>query len=173
MRTLFAQLTQNNEGLPAYSLIQEVHYYADNRGDSDMDIALYRKRYIRACVTNTTGELVVLLRPLRRSLVVREVPFQNVEGDLLSFHKEAILDFINAVGDNNPIHQEPPYVVPGLLIVETLWKQYGAKANKRGLSVVFHSATIAEDQIQLVYNTWNQSLQAYGGGALLFTAQFQ
>lgn len=41
--------------------------------------------------------------------------------ELAYFTERAILDFVNRIGDDNPIHRGVHPVVPGLMTLETLW----------------------------------------------------
>lgn len=172
MRSLFTQLTHNKEGLPKHSLITAVHYYNHGSSNNKLTVEQSDRRSFIVRIYGKEGQLIVVLRPLRRPLAVRHIPIQHVDGYDISFTIDTILQFVTAVGDNNPIHQTMPYVVPGLLILETLWHAYHSKLAGQCLSIYFHNATIAGDQIRLDVDEQHSLINGHGVEALLFSAQF-
>ena len=53
--------------------------------------------------------------------------------------------FVNDINDTNEIHREPPYVVPGCMILENLWNYWNISKSAQQMAIYFHAPVIADD----------------------------
>lgn len=172
MKSLLRELTIHDYGLPSYSLITRVRYMACCKKGYTVYIDRNDRKNLNIEITDDSGSLQVSLRPLRRALEVRQKAIQDSQEYGLSFSRESILQFVEDVHDQNTIHREAPYVVPGLMILESLWQQFGETSQYSTVDVQYYSPTLADDRIQIQVLDDNRRIEAYAGSILLFVAQF-
>lgn len=116
---------------------------------------------------DTTASLTVtLLRPLVRA---GEMPESVPQGEkTLSFviDKDEINAYLEAADDTNSIHRGDNPVVPGLCMVEHLWRELG-KPLPLYWDVKFKMPAFAGEQIDVYKN--GSALEGFCGGRELFT----
>lgn len=88
----------------------------------------------------------------------------------ISISKEKIMDFVNDVGDYNPIHRAAPYVVPGCLLLETLLIHVVCDPTIEKVSMKFKEPVYANQMIDLVIDKSQKILTAKVGEHIVFTA---
>ena len=73
-----------------------------------------------------TEILVKMIRPRQKISPIIGCRVQNSEKIWRIFTATEIFDFVNEIGDENPIHQLNPPIVPGFLILEKLCATFEA-----------------------------------------------
>ncbi len=93
---------------------------------------------------------MVDLRPVPRQFRIRSTIHQQGTDRAISFSKEEVIRFVNDINDTNEIHREPPYVVPGCMILENLWNYWNISKSAQQMAIYFHAPVIADDMVTLV-----------------------
>lgn len=88
----------------------------------------------------------------------------------ITISKEEIMDFVNDVGDYNPIHRAAPYVVPGCLLLETLLLHVVCDPTIEKVSMKFKEPVYANQMIDLVIDESQKILTAKVDEHIVFTA---
>lgn len=172
MRTLFYRLCNNDLPLPEYCVIKRIHFDSLGSDPSFCNIVENEPKLITVGVTDESGLLFVDLRPVRRQFRVRSEIIKTEATLPLSFSKEDILSFVDAVGDTNHIHREAPYVVPGCMILESVWNYWSKKYKAVEVSMHFHLPMIAGDQVSLIEIPEANHMEGYINDELIFSAYF-
>lgn len=172
MRNLLALLTDKDRlNLPTNCVITKVYYDTQGTERVTYHPIKVRENHISVCMSNPLGTLWVDLLQLTRPLPLRENSKVDNGPIMLNFTKDEIIDFVNEVTDRNIIHREHPYVVPGLLILERLWKSIKLSTSTVGLSIRFLSPTLANDRICIDIMDNKDILVGKMDGVLLFKAR--
>lgn len=146
MRRLLALLTDMEIlHLPTNCVITKAYFDTQGTDEIVFHDAEYKGNHISVCMSNTSGTLWIDLLQLTKPLQLRQIPKVDKGIKTLTFTKENILHFVDDVNDCNPIHRVSPYIVPGLLILENLWKYVVQDKSKVGIAVRFLSPMLAED----------------------------
>jgi hypothetical protein len=87
------------------------------------------------------------------------------------FTKEEILDFVNDVNDENPIHRTDHPVVPGCLTVKLLHD--GPCRGMSSIHVRFHEPCFAGEEVYLAPGAKDNTLNGMTKDRLLFTAAYK
>ncbi|MFR0064500.1 MAG: hypothetical protein ACLRUM_04285 [Veillonella parvula] len=90
----------------------------------------------------------------------------------ISFSKEEVIRFVNDINDTNSIHRENPYVVPGCMILETMWDFWNISKSALQMAIYFHAPVIADDKVTLVEYPEDAHVGGYIGDTLAFSATF-
>ena len=109
---------------------------------------------------------VTLLRPLVRAGEMPEVVPQGEKLLSLVIDKDEINAYLDAVNDTNSIHRGDNPVVPGLCMVERLWRELD-KPMPLNWDVKFKMPAFAGETIDVYKN--GQALDGYCGGRELFS----
>lgn len=146
MRNLLALLTDEETlNLPTNCVITKVYFDIQGTKDTVFHDIECKGNHISVCVSNTNGTLWVNLLQLTRPLQIRQIPEVDARVKNISFTKDEITEFVEDVNDRNRIHREVPYVVPGLLILEHLWKHMLNNNATLGMSIRFLVPMLAND----------------------------
>ena len=65
----------------------------------------------------------------------------------MQFNKEDILQFVSAIGDHNPLHQQAPFLIPACLYLDYLRQALPQKAS--ALSLRFLEPAYAQEKLSL------------------------
>lgn len=151
MRSLLSLLTYDNTmKLPTNCVITKVYFDLNGSEQVHCDIVNADGKYITVCLSNHVGRLQVELLQLTRPLTIRQQSRIDDGSFTVSFSKEDIIQFVTEVRDVNKIHREFPFIVPGLLILESLWNHYKENKSVTGLEVKYRSPMIADDRAHIV-----------------------
>ena len=115
------------------------------------DIVKETKRMLvcQACYHNQRLSTTMLLNPaMDNTLPAGDFPKEAMNSCWHTFTRQEVLDFVEAVGDTNPIHRTEQPVVPGLLLLETI--KAGLPENLDVLELSFRNAVFSGDPLELV-----------------------
>ena len=91
----------------------------------DAEILKVHSSMILLRANSSSAELLVkMIRPRREIKPAFGSRIESVENVWRIFTASEIFDFVEAVGDQNKIHQFNPPIVPALLILDTLCKEF-------------------------------------------------
>ena len=142
MRSLFKTLCNNDFGLPGHSIIKHMHYDASGSDQSICGILYQIAKTTTIGILDKSGFLMVDLRPVPRQFRIRSTIHQEENDRTISFSKDDIVRFVNDINDTNEIHREPPYVVPGCMILENLWNYWNISKSAQQMAIYFHAPVI-------------------------------
>lgn len=94
--------------------------------------------------------LIKLIRPRRKVTAAVGCRIQSSEKTWRVFTSTEIFEFVEAVGDLNPIHRMKPPIVPALLILEALLSEEFAHVD--GLKLKFRNFVTADEPLSLFGN---------------------
>ena len=169
MRTLFKALCNNDLDLPGHSVIKHMHYDSSGSDETICKILYQVAKTTTIGIMDKSGFLMVDLRPVPKEFSIRATIHQEEISGTISFPKKDVVQFVN---DTNPIHREDPYVVPGCMILETLWNYWNISKSALQMAIYFHAPVIAEDQVTLVEIPEDAHVEGYVGDTLAFSATF-
>lgn len=150
----------------AKAAIRATNLDADDYLTRPIKMAPPRMGVMEAYKEGAASLTVTLLRPLVRT---GEMPEEVPQGEkLLSFaiNKEEINAYLDAVDDTNSIHRGDNPVVPGLCMIEHLWRALN-KPLPLNWDVKFKMPAFADETIDIYKN--GTKLEGYCGGRALFT----
>lgn len=125
-----------------------------------------RMGIIEAYKEGAASLTVTLLRPLVRAGEMPETVPQGEKQLSFVIDKPEINAYLDAVDDTNSIHRGENPVVPGLCMIEHLWRALN-KPLPLNWDVKFKMPAFAGEQIDIYKN--GASLDGYCGGRELFT----
>ena len=172
MKSLFTTLCNNDFGLPGHSVIKHMHYDASGSNQSISGILYQVAKTTTIGILDKSGFLIVDLRPVPRQFSIRTTVHHDEISGAISFSKNDIVQFVNDINDTNPIHREDPYVVPGCMILETLWNYWNISKSAQQMAIYFHAPVIAGDMVTLVEVPEDAHVEGYVGDTLAFSATF-
>ena len=172
MRTLFKALCNNDLDLPGHSVIKHMHYDSSGSDETICKIVSQVAKTTTIGIMDKSGFLMVDLRPVPKQFSIRTTVHQEEISGAISFSKKDIVQFVNDINDTNPIHREAPYVVPGCMILETLWNYWNISKSALQMAIYFHDPVIAEDMVTLVEVPEDAHVEGYVGDTLVFSATF-
>lgn len=151
MRKLFSLLISSNADLPKDSLLLKLRWQETNAVDQTL-ILRHQKRLRQMLLVQGGEELratFLLKKPSsfgRKShdkLDLTSATFlSNVQ-----FTKADILQFVRAIGDHNPLHQQAPFLIPACLYLDYLRQVLPQRAS--ALSLRFLAPAYAQDRLSL------------------------
>ena len=172
MRSLFKTLCNNDFGLPGHSIIKHMHYDASGSDQSICGILYQIAKTTTIGILDKSGFLMVDLRPVPKQFSIRTTVHHDEMSGAISFSKKDIVQFVNDINDTNPIHREDPYVVPGCMILETLWNYWNISKSAQQMAIYFHAPVIAGDMVTLVEVPEDAHVEGYVGDTLAFSTTF-
>ena len=172
MRSLFTTLCNNDFGLPGHCVIKHMHYDASGSDQSICGILYQVAKTTTIGILDKSGFLIVDLRPVPRKFRIRSIIHEEENDRTISFSKEDIIRFVNDINDTNHIHRENPYVVPGCMILETMWDFWNISKSALQMAIYFHVPVIAGDMVTLVEVPEDAHVEGYVGDTLAFSATF-
>ena len=172
MRTLFKALCNNDLNLPGHSVIKHMHYDSSGSDRTVCEIVSKVAKTTTIGIMDTSGFLMVDLRPVPKQFNIRSTINQQGTDGAISFSKEEVIRFVNDINDTNPIHRENPYVVPGCMILETMWDFWNISKSALQMAIYFHAPVIADDKVTLVEYPEDAHVEGYIGDTLAFSATF-
>lgn len=172
MKTLFKVLCNNDLNLPGHSVIKHMHYDSSGSDRRVCEIVSKVAKTTTIGIMDRSGFLMVDLRPVPKQFSIRATIHQEESSGAISFSKEDIVRFVNDINDTNPIHRENPYVVPGCMILETMWDFWNISKSALQMAIYFHAPVIADDKVTLVEYPEDAHVEGYIGDTLAFSATF-
>lgn len=172
MRSLFTTLCNNDFGLPGHCVIKHMHYDASGSDQSICGILYQVAKTTTIGILDKSGFLMVDLRPVPKQFSIRTTVHHDEISGAISFSKKDIVQFVNDINDTNPIHRDDPYVVPGCMILETLWNYWNISKSAQQMAIYFHAPVIAGDMVTLVEVPEDAHVEGYVGDTLAFSATF-
>ena len=172
MRTLFKALCNNDLNLPEHSVIKHMHYDSSGSDRTVCEIVSKVAKTTTIGIMDTSGFLMVDLRPVPKQFNIRSTINQQGADGAISFSKKEVIRFVNDINDTNPIHRENPYVVPGCMILETMWDFWNISKSALQMAIYFHAPVIADDKVTLVEYPEDAHVEGYIGDTLAFSATF-
>ena len=158
MRTLFKALCNNDLNLPGHSVIKHMHYDSSGSDRTVCEIVSKVAKTTTIGIMDRSGFLMVDLRPVPKQFNIRStINQQGTDGD---------------INDTNSIHRENPYVVPGCMILETMWDFWNISKSALQMAIYFHAPVIADDKVTLVEYPEDAHVEGYIGDTLAFSATF-
>lgn len=119
---------------------------------SHSSIALLRAR-------SSDAELTVkMIRPRREIKAALGCRIQSAEKIWRVFTTSEVLEFVEAVGDKNQIHQLKPPIVPALLILETICAEFSSDYIK----LKFKNFITADEPLSLQVNNNHLEIKSAG-----------
>ena len=153
MDSLLKALTSDTTlDLPNRCVIQSVHFEVSPIESPECYVASKDGKRTIVKIGNREGQLTVILRSLRRTFSVRNEPVGRRTIDSFTINTDEVLRFVNDVHDINYIHREPPYVVPGLLLLKTVYSILRKILIIRGIHITFLLPMIVHDSVTLIQN---------------------
>ena len=151
MRKLFSLLISSNADLPKDSLLLKLRWQETNAVDQTL-ILRHQKRLRQMLLVQGGEELRATF------LLKRPSPFGRKSHDKLDltsatfllnvqFTKADILQFVRAIGDHNPLHQQAPFLIPACLYLDYLRQVLPQRAS--ALSLRFLAPAYAQDRLSL------------------------
>ena len=151
MRKLFSLLISSNADLPKDSLLVKLQWQKTKAVDQTL-ILRHQKR-LRQILLVKGGESLkatfLLERPSslgRKSQDKLDISSATFLADV-QFNKEDILQFVSAIGDHNPLHQQDPFLIPACLYLDYLRQALPQKAS--ALSLRFLAPAYAQEKLSL------------------------
>lgn len=172
MRQLIAAMIEKNQDLPKNSLVAEMSLEKAALPD-DYLVKDYRGlRQIRLTTSGLVLE-VRLLKGLPARWLKKDTsakPSKAVDSQalaehshVLSINQATLQQFLAETGDQNPLHQTAPYILPGALLMEEVssW----LISDYRKLSLRFYALAVVNTPIHLVMR--EKAISLYQAGVLL------
>lgn len=151
MRKLFSLLISSNADLPKDSLLVELQWQETNAVDQTL-VLRHQKRLRQTLLVKGGEELratFLLKRPSsfgRKSQDKLDLSSATFLSDV-QFTKADILQFVTAIGDHNPLHQETPFLIPACLYLDYLRRVLPQRAST--LSLRFLAPAYAQERLSL------------------------
>ncbi len=139
---------------------------AENYATRPIKMAPPRMGVIEAYKEGSASLTVTLLRPLIRSGEMPEEAPQGEKVQSFVIGKEEINTYLDAVNDTNSIHRGDNPIVPGLCMIEHLWRAMG-RPLPLNWDVKFKMPAFAGEVIDVYKN--GAALDGYCCGRALFT----
>ena len=151
MRKLFSLLISSNTDLPKDSLLVKLRWQETKAVDQTL-ILRHQKRLRQMLLVQGGEELRATFLLERPSFFGRK---SHDKLDLTSatflsnvqFTKADILQFVRAIGDHNPLHQQAPFLIPACLYLDYLRQVLPQRAS--ALSLRFLAPAYAQDRLSL------------------------
>ncbi|HEL0597696.1 hypothetical protein [Streptococcus equi] len=172
MRQLITAMIEKNQDLPRNSLVVEMSLEKAALPD-DYLVKDYRGlRQIRLTTSGLVLEVRLLkglpARWLKKDTSAKPSKAVNSRAlaehsHVLSVNQAALQQFLAETGDQNPLHQTAPYILPGALLMEEVssW----LTLDYRRLSLRFYAPAVVSVPIQLVMR--EKTISLYQAGELV------
>ncbi|HEL1119778.1 hypothetical protein [Streptococcus equi] len=172
MRQLIAAMIEKNQDLPRNSLVVEMSLEKAALPD-DYLVKDYRGlRQIRLTTSGLVLEVRLLkglpARWLKKDTSAKPSKAVNSRAlaehsHVLSVNQAALQQFLAETGDQNPLHQTAPYILPGALLMEEVssW----LTLDYRRLSLRFYAPAVVNAPIHLVMR--EKAISLYQAGELV------
>lgn len=152
MRHLFSELTKLDIPFGKNVVITRLEWSQEALGTQGVHILKENSKLIKILLVNEEGSLKVQMMDHKPSLLTVDgikISPRKIGPNQLYVSKEEILDFVNDVGDENYIHRQSPYIVPGCLLLELILNHFPSL--KKPLSIRFYHALYANELLTLDY----------------------
>ena len=151
MRKLFSLLISSNTDLPKDSLLVKLQWQETEA--LDQTLILRHQKILREILLVKGGEALratfLLKRPSsfgRKSQDKLDISSATFLSDV-QFTKADILQFVSAIGDCNPLHQQAPFLIPACLYLDYLRQVLPQRVSV--LSLRFLAPAYAQERLSL------------------------
>ena len=141
------------------AMIIKAVWQKEDLPDNDEPEIIKENRKMLVCKAIYHGESLTVTMLLNYDGTVKKVIKNHNEYDIKlcqSFTREDVWEFVDSVGDTNPIHQGNQPVVPGLLLMEYIKNKLPTSVKKLELS--FRNAIFANEVFKLAIDGNNFKL---------------
>lgn len=175
MRELFRALIEADKDLPRTMVIAQLHW---RRLATPAQYEQVRQKgeWYETTLARGAAELKAVLKvleptklPMAPKVSTHPVAIPASVMPWHSFSRTEILDFVTDVKDGNSIHQQAKAVVPGCLVLESLYQylQVHRQEVVQAISVRFRRPTFADELVSIVEA--GRCLQGYTAKRAVFT----
>ncbi|WP_251454526.1 hypothetical protein [Veillonella intestinalis] len=175
MRELFSALIEVNTGLPRTMVIAQLHWR--RLAESAQYEAIRQKgKWYETTIARGNQELTARLKEVESthlSIKPKKLPLSvTIPMTVVPWHRfsrSEIIEFVTAVKDGNPIHQQIQAVVPGCLVLEMLEKYITHDLNDlaQSISVRFRRPTFEDELVSVTCE--GSTIQGYTAEKAVFT----